>query len=174
MKCPLFLIEYIDINLKKMINILIRNGWSSPTISRYSSLIFSKARIPRPVWSNRPVSFSTRSQIRQYEQQPNMMPSTNDALVKELNQKLAENKLKNILIYSSPKDSSIGINLVGLLGGLLLFAASWSTWHLFSSIRFTSRNIESETGFFKSVLKTIGSEYFKVALCSVIVIVGKF
>lgn len=153
-----------------MINILIKNGWSSPTISRVSSLIFSKSRIPRPpVWSNRPTSFSTRGQIRQYEQQN----ISNDALIKELNQKLAENKLKNILVYSSPKDSSIAINLVGLLGGLMLFAASWSTWHLFSSIRFTTRNIENETGFFKSVLNTIGSEYFKIALCSVIVIVGK-
>lgn len=98
----------------------------------------------------------------------------NEAIINELSQKLAENKLKNILVYSVSKESGgIAINMMGIVAGVLLFAASWSTWHLFSSVRFRNRNLDNESGIFKAVLNAIGSEYFKIGLCSSIVIVGK-
>lgn len=95
-------------------------------------------------------------------------------IISELNQKLAENKLKNIMVYSSDKEGSLPVNVMGCVAGLLLFAASWSTWHLFSSTRFRSRKLDNETGLFKAILSAIGSEYFKIGLCGSIFVVGEF
>lgn len=115
---------------------------------------------PKILLSMRPKPLSTQT-----------VPSS-EALIKELNQKLTENRLKNILVYSCEKENGLAINIMGLFAGVLLMGASWSTWHLFSSVRFKKRNIENESGFFKTVLKIIGSEYFKMALCGVICLVG--
>ena len=154
-----------NLDIKSMINLIFKRATFNV---RLSSIIFK----PK---SN---TFLTRTCPKRYSTGPSEFPhqspnpATNEALINELNRKLAENKLKNILVYSNPKEGSVMINMMGCFAGVLLFAAAWSTWHLFSSVRFKTRNIENESGFFKAVLKTIGSEYFKVVLCSVIVIVG--
>lgn len=102
----------------------------------------------------------------------NPAAAEHEALINELNQKLAENKIKNILIYTNPKGGSLPVNLIGCIGGIMLMATSWSSWLLLSSARFRRRNIENENWFMKSVLQMIGSEFFKISLCSIIVLVG--
>lgn len=98
--------------------------------------------------------------------------SESENTINYLNKKQAENKLKNILVYSCYSSGSIRVNFLGLLGGFILLGASYNTWYLFSSVKFRSRKLENESGFFAAVLKLIGSEFFKLALCSSVAFIG--
>lgn len=93
--------------------------------------------------------------------------------VEILQKKLAENKTKNLLIYSCHSGGSIRTNVLGVIGSIILLGASYNSWYLFSSIRFKNRKVEESSGFLGAVLKIIGSEYFKIVLCSTTAIIGE-
>lgn len=93
--------------------------------------------------------------------------------VEILQKKLAENKLKNLLIYTCDSSGSVRTNIIGVIGSVILLGASYNSWYLFSSFRFKNRKIEENSGFLGSILKIIGSDYFKIMLCSTTAIIGE-
>lgn len=93
--------------------------------------------------------------------------------VEILQKKLAENKSKNLLIYTCSSSGSIRTNMLGFIGSVILLGASYNSWYLFSSFRFKNRKIEENSGFLGTILKIIGSDYFKIMLCSTTAIIGE-
>ena len=98
--------------------------------------------------------------------------STSENPIKLLNDRLADNKSKNILIYSLNKSGSTAVNTFGVVGCVLLLFASYNSFLLFSSVRFKNRKIEDDGGFSSRVFRAIGSERFKYSLCGVVAFIG--
>jgi hypothetical protein len=112
---------------------------------------------------------SLRSNIkRRYSREQANDPSYGDLL----NQKLAECKTRNILIYSCKSDGALRVNVIGIIGGFLLIGASYNTWYIFDSVKFKNRRIDDETGFFRKALNIIGTDKFKIALCGCTFLIG--
>jgi hypothetical protein len=96
----------------------------------------------------------------------------NKKFVKELAERLAENKVKNILVYSCKSDGGARVNLLGVIGGFFLLGSAYNSWFVFTSDRFKSRNIDNISGFYGGILRIQASDYFRIALVSIISCIG--
>ncbi|CAF0880083.1 unnamed protein product, partial [Brachionus calyciflorus] len=119
-------------------------------------------------------SFLTRIKLNTQPKRSNTAQAESEPtnIINILQKKLTENKSKNILVYSCNSGGSIRVNILGVIGSVILLGASYNTWYIFSSFRFKNRKIDSESGFLSGILNIIGSEYFKIALCSTTALIG--
>ncbi len=96
--------------------------------------------------------------------------STDIAYLKNL---LTENKTRNFLVYSCKSSGSAAVNLIGILGSCFLLVVSYNSWFIFGSTKFQETSSRREgSGWFTTILRTIGSEYFKYAACGVTALVA--
>lgn len=95
-----------------------------------------------------------------------------ESVAEVLKNKLADNQTQNILIASCKSTGSLRVNIMGLVGSLMMLAAGYNSWYIFASFEGRKRNRGLESSFLNSVLDIIQSPSFKIAICSVIILVG--
>ena len=95
--------------------------------------------------------------------------------VQDIPKKLADNKLKNILIYSCTSKGSMQTNIIGLVAGTLLLLMGVSNWDLLGSNKFkSSSQSEEEKGLSKRIFSALSDSLARYLLCSIAFITGFF
>jgi hypothetical protein len=86
---------------------------------------------------------------------------------KILRERLNENQVRNILVYSKAHTSSLAMNIIGILAAMFIGYVNYVSFQLFGSLK-REVNDSADKNSFEKVLDIIGSENFRYIVCSTV------
>ena len=117
-----------------------------------SFLLKLSGRIPQIACTLRTFSTSINSnqsslfRVNQLKQQTCRFYSaeTENNVVNTLKKRIAENKQKNMLVYSIDAKSSLFMNVTGIVAAVFLLGTSYNSFLIFDSVKFKSQKIDDD------------------------------